>query len=138
MEEGVRRYSASELAFVGDSVYELAMRRAVLCGEREPLAGLSESSQAFTNAAAQAKILSSLLPCLTEEEAAVVHKGRNARVKSAPKSAGIQKYREATALECLFGYTYLSGRKERLEELSALAVRAARSGKGQNGEGSHV
>ena len=54
-----------------------------------------------------------LLPTLTEEEQAVFLRGRNA----APKHAHQAEYRYATGLEALFGYLYLEGRNQRIQEL---------------------
>ena len=61
--------------------------------------------------------ISTPLPTLTETEVSVLKRGRNASGCSAPKSANIVDYRRATAVECLFGFLQLTGRKERLEEL---------------------
>ena len=54
---------------------------------------------------------------MTEEEFAVFRRGRNAKVNSVPKAATLGEYHEATALETLFGYLYLTGRRERINEL---------------------
>ena len=43
--------------------------------------------------------------------------GRNAKPKSVPKSASTAEYSQATALEALFGWLYLKGRYERINEL---------------------
>lgn len=59
----------------------------------------------------------SILPLLTEEEAAVFKRGRNAQVHTVPSHASRAQYREATALEALFGWLYLSGQRERVNEL---------------------
>ena len=56
---------------------------------------------------------------LTEEERSVYKRGRNAKVNSVPHHAEIAQYHAATALEALFGWLYLLGRRERLEELFA-------------------
>ena len=54
-----------------------------------------------------------LLPTLTEEEQAVFLRGRNA----APKHTHQAEYRYATGLEALFGYLYLTGAADRMQEL---------------------
>ena len=59
-----------------------------------------------------------ILPLLSEEEAAVVRRGRNAHPHhSAPKSASAGEYAGATGLEALLGYLYVTGQGERLKEL---------------------
>ena len=54
---------------------------------------------------------------LTEEEQAVFRRGRNANVHSIPAHASRAQYQQATALEALFGWLYLQGRHERINEL---------------------
>ena len=52
-----------------------------------------------------------------EDEQTVLRHGRNAKPKSVPKSASVAEYAYATALEALFGWLYLKGRYERINEL---------------------
>ena len=54
---------------------------------------------------------------LTEEEASVCRRGRNAKSYTAAKNASIIEYRKATGLEALCGYLYLQGQQERMLEL---------------------
>ena len=54
---------------------------------------------------------------LTEEEMLILKRGRNATGNTVPKSSNPVEYRRATAVECLFGYLYLKGEKERIQEL---------------------
>ena len=61
---------------------------------------------------------------LTEEEADVFRRGRNASPHSIPKAASREEYQAATALEALFGYLYLQGKTERLNELFTLMMGA--------------
>ena len=58
-----------------------------------------------------------MLPQLTEEELAVYKRGRNANVHAMPRSATPAQYHAATGLECLMGWLYLRGNKERAEQL---------------------
>ena len=59
---------------------------------------------------------------LTEEEADVFRRGRNAKSFTVPKNADLMDYRHATGLEALFGYLYLKGEKERVVELFKLGM----------------
>ena len=54
---------------------------------------------------------------LTDEEHDVFRRGRNANVHTIPHSADRAQYQKATALEALFGWLYLQGRHERINEL---------------------
>ena len=63
-----------------------------------------------------------LLPLLTEEEMCVFRRGRNAKVNSVPQKADISQYHAATGLEALFGWLYLQGKTERINQLFAECV----------------
>ena len=59
---------------------------------------------------------------LTEEETAYYRRGKNAHVHAVPKSATPAQYAKATGLEALFGWLYLRGQNERIEELFAIIL----------------
>ena len=61
---------------------------------------------------------------LTEEEEAALKRGRNLNSVKPPKNGNVRDYRRATGLESLFGYLYVLGRLERINELF-LAIEAA-------------
>ena len=103
------------LAYVGDSVYELLVRTFTVAQGNVPAKELHRRSVALSNCAFQAKALRCVLePLFTLEEADICRRGRNAHVGHVPKNAQVADYHAATALECLFGYLYLSGRQDRL------------------------
>ena len=109
-----------ELAFVGDSVYDLYVRSA-LVKRRGRMSDLNRAAVGKVNAHAQSESLKKLRPLLTEEESAIVRRAQNTR-QTATKNADPQEYHLATALEALLGYLYLSGQRERLIELLKLAT----------------
>ena len=63
-----------------------------------------------------------ILPMLTEEEADVFRRGRNTAPHSVPKAASRREYQAATGFEALFGWLYLQGRTERLNQLFAAVM----------------
>jgi ribonuclease-3 family protein len=102
------------LAHLGDAVYEL-MVRSYLCVTGVPTSKkLHQATVAHVSAPAQAKAAARILPLLTEEEADVFRRGRNAHFVTVPQHATREEYRTATALESLFGWLYLQGRWDRL------------------------
>lgn len=119
-----RQLSPLTLAFVGDGVFELFVREKLVCQGNCPVKSLHKRSVAQVCCGAQAAVGKKLLPLLTEEEAAVYNRGRNAHVGHVPKNAEVADYHAATALEALFGYVYLSGSIERLRELFRLSCEA--------------
>ena len=113
----LRGISSIGLAHLGDAVYELLVR-SYLCAEGKATGkGLHRATIELVRAESQAKRAEAILPLLTEEEAAVFRRGRNAQVHSIPPHASRAQYSEATALEALFGWLWLKGQKERANEL---------------------
>lgn len=110
------------LAHIGDAVYEL-LTRTMLCSDGSRKATeLHRKTVAIVNAPAQAKAAERLLPLLTEDEMSVFRRGRNAKVNSVPQKADISQYHAATGLEALFGWLYLQGKTERINQLFAECV----------------
>lgn len=68
-------------------------------------------------APAQARMAQRIKGQLTEEEQDVFRRGRNASPHSIPQNASREEYQTATALEALFGWLYLQGQNDRLNEL---------------------
>ena len=112
--------SALALAHMGDAVFELLVRRSLAVGGKTVNGKLHKETVARVCAPAQAAFVGRILPHLTEEETAVYKRGRNAHVSNIPKNATASEYGKATGLEALFGWLYLKGQTERVEELFAL------------------
>ena len=110
------------LAHVGDGVYELLTRTMLARKGHTDVSDLHHRTVEIVNAPAQAKASARILPVLTEEELAVFKRGRNAKVMSVPQNAEIGEYHAATGLEALFGWLYLRGKTQRVNELYALCV----------------
>ncbi len=119
-----KQLSPLTLAFVGDGVFELFVREKLVCQGNCPVNALHKRSVEQVCCGAQAVAAKKLLPLLTEEEAAVYNRGRNAHVGHVPKNAKVADYHAATAFEALFGYVYLSGDLERLRMLFQIACEA--------------
>lgn len=105
------------LAYIGDGVFELFVRTALVSSGQQDPNQLHEVASRLVRAEAQASMVHLLLPHLSEEEADIVRRGRNAKPGHAPKNAPVTAYRYSTGLEALLGYLFLSGRSERLLEI---------------------
>lgn len=116
-EEQVKKYPTLTLAHIGDCVYELLARGHVIKKGVYPVRRTHIETISLVSAEAQRKGALAVIPMLNEKEAAVFTRGRNAKPKTVPKHAGLEAYAYATALETLFGYLYLRGNNERIEEL---------------------
>ena len=115
--QDVNTISMLGLAHVGDAVYELLYRSKLCTDGHTAVAEMHRMTVAFVRAEAQAEAAAKLLPVLTQDETSVFKRGRNAKVNSVPHNADIGQYHAATGLEALFGWLYLLGRTERINEL---------------------
>ena len=115
--EELLNMSSLGLAHLGDGVFEL-MVRAWLCHHgKVKVKDLHRATVGYVAAPAQAAAMERLLPLLTDEEADVYRRGRNTAPHSVPRAATRAQYQSATGLEALFGWLYLQGRTDRLNEL---------------------
>ena len=120
--QDILKMSNLGLAYLGDAVYEV-MVRAWLCVHGKLTPGrLHRAALDYVSAPRQAALLEKLLPHLTEEETQVYKRGRNANPHSHPRGATRREYQIATGLEALFGWLYLQGRTDRLNELFQAAM----------------
>lgn len=111
------------LAYIGDAIFEVYVRQYLLAGQNHRPNHLHKEATRFVAAKAQARSLADLMPDLSEDEQDIVRRGRGAKSGTAPKNTDMMDYRQSTAFECLIGYLYYSGRRERLFELLERAVR---------------
>ena len=110
------------LAHVGDAVFELMVRTWLCVGGVSTAKRLHSGAVEYVSARAQAAAAERVVTVLCEEELAVFRRGRNAHVNSVPRGSSFEEYHLATAVEVLFGFLFLSGREERLDELFGLIV----------------
>lgn len=117
----VDQLSPIVLAYIGDAVFEVYVRQRLVADHVRKPEQLHRAATRHVSAAAQARLLKRWIPILTDEEAEVVRRGRNAKSGQPPRNADPGDYRHATALECLVGYLYFRGRRARLEQLMDVA-----------------
>ena len=111
------------LAHIGDCVYEL-LCRAYLCAQgHKTVDRLHRDTISMVKATTQAQFADKMLPLLTETEMAYYRRGKNAHPHAVPKSATPAEYAKATGLEALFGYLFLSGQKERANEIFNIVIK---------------
>lgn len=112
----ISQVSPAALAYLGDAVYELYIRSCYLM----PPCRLSDYHNQVVSqvrAETQANHLRSLKPHLTDPELEISRRGRNAATGNGRKMAP-EIYSQATSLETLIGYLYLTD-PQRLSELLA-------------------
>lgn len=126
-------YNALQLAYIGDTVYDLFVRTHLLEQCDQKAGALHRQAIGLVCAAAQAEALKHLEPHLEDRERDVVRRGRNAHAQHAPRNVDRKVYAQATALEALIGYLYLIGEDERLTHLMRMAIVSSTG----NGEETH-
>ena len=114
--------SSLGLAHLGDSVYELMVRSWLCLHGKAKAKDLHRATVHYVAAPAQAQRAERILEILSQEEQDVFRRGRNTAPHSVPKSASRSEYQTATALEALFGWLYLQGRTQRLNELFSIMM----------------
>ncbi|SDK58604.1 Mini-ribonuclease 3 [Sediminibacillus albus] len=120
----IKQMKSLTLAYMGDAVYEIYVRRHLISKGSVKPDQLHRSAVAFVSAKSQAKVILEWLGKqeLTEEEQGIVRRGRNAKSGTVPKNTDVQTYRYSTAFEALLGYLYLDGKEERLQQLINSAI----------------
>ncbi len=105
------------LAHMGDGVYELMVRSYLCLHGKSTNKGLHKAAVGYVSAAAQSAAVAVIEPMLTDAEGEVLRRGRNASPHTIPQHASREEYAAATALEAIFGWLYLQGNTQRLNEL---------------------
>ncbi|MGM0395750.1 MAG: Mini-ribonuclease 3 [Bacillota bacterium] len=131
--EDFRMMSPLQLAYIGDAVFELLVRTAILSRDVN-VNKLHKEATKYVKANAQADSAMKLDSILTDDEKSFIRRGRNARINSSPKNVDLRDYKHATGFECLMGYLYLSGNDERLIQLFTYIYQSGTEG-GTNNEG---
>ena len=116
-EREVGQYSPLALAFLGDSVYDTLVRDFLLKQANMPVAKLHSAKIKLVCAEFQSSIYDIVAENLTEKEFSVLKRGRNATGNTVPKHSDAVDYRRATAIECLFGYLFLTGQNDRILQI---------------------
>lgn len=113
----VRTYSALNLAYIGDAVFEIFARSKVVMEHNTTVNNMNKYTKEYVKATSQSKMYRKALDIVTEEELNILKRGRNAKSHTTAKNASISDYRHATGIEALFGYLYLQGNIQRLNEI---------------------
>lgn len=129
----VKQLNSLALAYMGDAVFEQVVREHLIRSGRVKPNILHREGTKYVSAKAQATIVHELLDkkFLSEEELAVLKRGRNAKSGTVPKNTDVQTYHYSTAFEALVGSLYLSEQKERLEELLLFSIEFIDGQKGE-------
>ena len=109
-----------ELAYLGDSLYDLYVREHLIA-KGGKVRDMHREAISLVCAHTQSEALGRVAGQLTEAEADVVRRARNAH-QNPPKNADPGEYHRATALEALVGWLYVTGQRDRMNEVLELAL----------------
>ncbi len=107
------------LAYLGDSIYEVYIRKYLISKNIVYVKDLQEESIKYVSAKAQAEFLKRLVDCefLLDEELTVMKRARNYKSTHHPKNCDIVTYKHSTAFEAIIGYLEIANQRERIEEI---------------------
>ena len=113
------------LAFEGDAVYSMYIRRYLIFQGLTKPNQLHREATKYVSAKAQANLISLMLEegFLTEKEEDIYKRGRNANSHTKAKNTDIVTYRMSTGFEAVMGYLHMTEAIERLEELIDWCIR---------------
>lgn len=107
------------LAFEGDAVYSLYVRRHLIFQGQTKPNQLHRLATHYVSAKAQAMLVTALLEgqLLTEKEEEIYKRGRNANTNTKAKNTDLMTYKMSTGFEAIMGYLHMTDQVARLEEL---------------------
>ena len=118
----IKTYSPLTLAYIGDGIFDMVIRSIVVGKGNTKASRLHARTSQIVKAHSQAMMAEALEDVLTEEEADVYRRGRNAKSPTMAKNSSMADYRRATGFEALLGYLYLKDEFERVAELTKIAL----------------
>ena len=118
----IRDYTGLELAFIGDAIWELEIRRYYLqFGYNIPT--LNKYVKNKVNARYQSLIYKQIIEELDEEFKVIGKRAKNSNIKTFPKTCTVMEYREATALEAVVGAMYLLNKEEEIKKIINIVIK---------------
>lgn len=115
--KGAEYLSPLTLAFLGDAVYEVYVRRQLIVDGKINPRRLHREKMRFVTAKSQSIQLDAIRGLLTEAEEGIIRRAKNAKPAHMPRNTPIMDYMKATAFEALIGFLYLTGETGRMEEM---------------------
>ena len=129
-EEKARLMSPVVLAYLGDAVYSLYVREKLAFFSDAQSGALNKKAAQTVSAGEQAKLVTAILPLLTEEEQSIYRRAKNAKKISKAKNQAPTDYSKSTGFEALIGYLYVTGQEARMNYLLGYT-----ENKGENNDG---
>ncbi len=115
----VKQLNALALAYMGDTILDTYVRYHLIANGKVRPQKLHKEATRYVSAKAQSYVLNQLLTLefFSEEEKAIISRGRNAKSGTIPKNTDAKTYNQSTAFEAILGYLYLTNDYERVDEI---------------------
>ena len=118
----IRDYTGLELAFIGDAIWELEIRKHYLqFGYNIPT--LNKYVKNKVNARYQSLIYKQIIEELDEKFKVIGKRAKNSNIKTFPKTCTVMEYKEATALEAVVGAMYLLNEEEEIKKIINIVIK---------------
>ncbi|ANZ57303.1 Mini-ribonuclease 3 [Fructilactobacillus lindneri] len=126
-----RQLNGVTLAYLGDAVYEVYVRRHLLDNGITRPNQLQRRATKYVSAKAQAGLIALMEQDekLNEEEWYFYKRGRNAKSYTHAKNTSVVTYRVSTGFEALFGFLSLSNQQKRLDNLAQWCIEQVDNGR---------
>ncbi|QWB99836.1 ribonuclease III [Mycoplasmatota bacterium] len=112
------QHNGLTLAYIGDAVYELEIRKYLLEKGLTKVGDLHQNAIQYTQANSQAlAALKMIEDFYTEKEISIFKRGRNQSASHKPKNTDVQTYNQSTGFEAVIGYLYLDQSFDRMNEV---------------------
>lgn len=107
------------LAYIGDAIYEVYIRKYLIESGIVKVDELQKQAIKYVSAKNQALYLKQLLEkdFFKEEEKQIINRARNHKGNRHPKNTDILTYKHSTGLEAIIGYLYLSSKIDRINDI---------------------
>lgn len=107
------------LAYMGDSVYSVYIRKYLIDLGISKVDKLQKDSIDYVSAKAQARFVDEMISSgfFTQEELDIFYRARNHKGTRHPKNTDIVTYKYSTGFEAIIGYLYLENNINRIEEI---------------------
>lgn len=110
------------LAYIGDAVFSLYTREKLVFSGDMKVGDVHKIASGEVSAIRQADLAEAILPILSEDEADIYRRARNAKKSKHAKNATVAEYNMSTGFEAVLGYLYITGRTDRLNALLDKAI----------------
>ncbi len=117
------KYSPLALAYIGDSVFDLEIKRYFVLQANMQPEKYHQKVTSIVSANAQAEFIEYYMDNITDDELAVFKRARNSSPHTKAKNASLENYLKATGFEAVIGFLYLSEQNDRLKDIIASVLK---------------